>query len=77
MLRVTVELVPFGIEKHKRTLGQLEIANFGRKSDMDDTCLYHSRAPGKDWKFSTLHKRKDGFWKLVQRVLNASCPQEF
>ena len=30
MLRVTVELVPFGVEKDKKTIGEMVIANVGR-----------------------------------------------
>ena len=40
MIRVTVELVPFGNEEKKRKIGELVIANQGRVSESGDLCLY-------------------------------------
>jgi len=42
MIRVTIDIVPFGIEHEKRTISILEIFNAGRSKTMLD-------GKGKDW----------------------------
>ncbi len=67
-LRVTVEIVPFGDETQKMILDVMDISNityeksweneYGRISD------YVVRG----------HRREDGYWELIRKVLNESPP---
>lgn len=72
MLRVTLEMVPFGQENRKRTIGTLDIAN---------TDAYPSDLKEGNYKFEILEnnitregtlkkwERKLGAWQLVQACL--------
>jgi len=79
MLRVTVEIVPFGNESRKRTLGVMEIANDGTGDH--DWGMYRIRSV-RDEDGNELapqdaqirvgpHLREIGFWPLVQRCIRA------
>jgi len=64
MLRVTVEMVPYGVEKHKRKLGVLNIANTGGGTAINGQ--YEAEIDGglrTDSPFC--HRRSDGFWELL------------
>ena len=79
MIRVTVELVPYGDEKYKKTIGSLVLATtanlgFGQ-------CEYHAIYDVDDQEDAMVHigpikhSRKDGFWELIKKILNADpCP---
>jgi len=79
MLRVTVELIPFGVEEAKRVLGTCDIANV---TDLDDAKKRKSRDYAIDFtdmgtftrrQFKLLrHKREDGFWELIRRAIVAA-----
>ncbi len=74
MLRVTVELVPFGDEQHKRKIAEMVIAN-----DMSggyDTGGYQAWTAADDWSgdkamFGKLDKfnRRLSVWELIRLVL--------
>lgn len=69
MLRVTLEIVPFGIEERKRTIGTMKIGNVGGNhatgdyevtritDDKVDTCGIHS------------FERRRRAWALVMEAL--------
>lgn len=68
MLRVTVEIVPFGEESRKRTISTLEIGNL---QGYGDVCDYICRLKDgeKDETFYVRnHERKKGAWELIRRV---------
>jgi len=75
MIRVTVELVPFGDEEQKKTIGSLVLANVQQHGF--GLCSYdaaHTPDDGEEgliYKQGVQHMRKDGFWELVERILNA------
>lgn len=80
MLRVTVEIVPHGVEEEKKVIGTMEVGNIGVKKDHGfghQVCAYLSRIweddedkPSLEDSPVTLHDRRDGAWRLVQRVLD-------
>lgn len=71
MIRVTVELVPFGDEARKKTIGIMNIANDGT----GDIEIGHYEARleddrGTEKTVSVLnHIRQDGVWRLIRRAL--------
>lgn len=73
MLRVTVELVPFGDESRKKTIGIMNIANDGRGSSEVghyDVRLEDDRDVERNAR--VLHyQRSRGAWSLVRRALEA------
>jgi hypothetical protein len=73
MLRITVELVPFGKEEYKRTLGGLEITNDGtgtyavgnyKYKILDDTSTIKGKLKG--------HNRMQSVFHLIKDILNKS-----
>jgi len=82
VLRVTLEIVPHGDEERAQVIEVLEIANIGLEHDYGfghKVCNYASRVidlddeeevPAFDRDTPVLHDRRDGPWRLVQRVLD-------
>lgn len=78
MLRVTIDLIPFGQEEHTENLRTIEIANVGPYSKNDDIYglyLY-------DWTCSDLngqvkHYRKDPVEVLVRLVMEDELRKRF
>lgn len=71
MLRVTVELVPLGIEEEKRIIGNILISNI--KTYKDNTADYlveisDEKNPKKTF-ICKKHDRNKGFWKLIGKIL--------
>ncbi len=70
MMRVLVEIHPFGHSEMKRTIAEIEIANMGGP---DDAANYRVTACLDDQPTKTLevrgHDRSKGWLPLVQRVL--------
>lgn len=71
MLRVTVELLPFGSETDKKTIGVIKIANVGRNRGDG---FYRSRffdEEGQEVGAVDVsgHRSGDGFWPLLLRSL--------
>ena len=79
MLRITLEMVPFGTESRRRTLGTLEIANTTAILE-GATGRYLARL--KDEETDLHHKldnwpRKLGAWRLTHAILEGmfgKCP---
>ena len=73
MLKVTVELVPFGSQRNKRTIGQMEIANDATAKDRPKTGNYKYRVidgKGDIVKHGAIKEfeRKKGFWSLINLI---------
>lgn len=74
MLRITVELVPFGNEDRKSKIAEMVIANTGRTED----CAYMGWTAPDDWsrepaRFGKLFEfdRRQSVWELIRLMLEA------
>ncbi len=81
MLRLTLEIVPKGLEHAKRHIGVMEISNVSEDFGLDDdTGDYEFNFTTETTEFrGTLGKwpRRFGVWKLVQaclQVVHGECP---
>jgi hypothetical protein len=81
-LRVTIEIVPFGVERDKRTIGVIDISNQGRDTDSDNfkysAVLYVNdhhgvslQAADAPKRVSFLHRREDGALPCVKCAIEA------
>jgi hypothetical protein len=79
-LRVTLELIPRGDERRKKTVGTLEIENTGDHPGHPTLANYHYRMTGPinggevgKWHEGTLRdvEREKGYWSHVKAVLSA------
>ena len=73
MLKVTVELSPFGEKRRKRTIGVLEIASDATAKDRPKTGNYKYRVTdvtGDVVKHGAIKEfeRKKGFWSLINLI---------
>ena len=69
MIRVTVELVPHGVEDLKETLGVMTIFNTGRGTFIKGDYAYAVIEEDKIVAEGCLeHKRKESFWKLIEKI---------
>jgi len=74
MLRVTVELLPFGSEHGRKIIGTMIIANDGTlKGDFGN----YRATVGEEYREPKAievkeHRRIDGFWPLVIKTLKAA-----
>lgn len=72
MIRVTVELVPWGDESMKKTIGVMNIANDGNSGDRE-IGNYEARMEDDRGTEKTVHvmghKRTTGVWTLIRRTL--------
>ena len=81
-LRITIEIVPFGVEKDKQTIGVIDISNQGRATDSDNfkynAALRMNRLHGvaqqadnAPKRVSFLHRREDGALPCIKRAIEA------
>lgn len=78
-LRVTLEIVPFGEEQHKRTIDVFNISNIGKAFDPNYHIYVVERNEYKTGSHDLLkvfHKREDGSLVLVKKVLEAVLDTE-
>jgi hypothetical protein len=74
MLRVTLEIVPYGVEERKRVIGQLDIANISPGFFPDDESgdykfeIMTDNSAKVESKFRNWPRRL-GAWRLVQAIL--------
>lgn len=69
-LRVTLEVVPFGIEDNKRTIKTINIHNIGQTHSQDpDQCEYSFDVDGNTAPETVIHFRSEGAPELVRKVL--------
>lgn len=73
MIRVTVELVPFGDEDKKKVIGEMLIANDGTGTQKTGNYVgvYSSDRVQSISKFLGNFPREYGVWKLVQNILSS------
>ena len=68
MIKVTVEILPFGFEEGRRTIGEMTIANDGTGNH--ETGNYYGTVDGKKVLEKVLnHKRAEGVWPLIKKML--------
>ncbi len=80
MLRVTVELVPFGDESRAKEIGMLLIANDGEGTHESGNYAYVYGYTDRDVPLArgTVKKfpRSQGAWALVKKILNSKSEQD-
>lgn len=71
MIRMTIELVPFGNEEASTKIGQLVLANTGRVGGgkYEYHAVYADDSTGLYNKGAIYHNRADGIWVLLQKIL--------
>ncbi|MEH2500267.1 hypothetical protein V1294_006746 [Bradyrhizobium sp. AZCC 1678] len=77
MLRVTVELVPAGVEEFRRTIGSMAIGNIGGPAELADYRISVTEAanplagtPPQVRHFTVRgHARRQSVWKLLARAI--------
>lgn len=67
-LRVTLEIVPHGVESKKYRISTINIHNSGKK-DFRNRAMYYGDIDGETFE-NVYHDRSDGALVLVQAVLN-------
>lgn len=72
MIRVKVDIVPYGIEEGATQIGELLLANVASigmgKCEYDAVIQY----PHNEKQYKTVtHHRQNGFWELIRLILNA------
>ena len=72
MLRINIDLVPFGDEGSSRKVGQMVIGNIYTRNDNTADYIYAYKDNCGDDKYGSvsLFPRDDGVWSLVSRCLN-------
>ncbi len=80
MLRVTIELVPFGDESRAREIGMLLLANDGEGTHESGDYAYIYGYTDRDVPLArgTVKKfpRSQGAWALVKKILNSKSEQD-
>ena len=72
MLRVTVEMVPFGFENLKKTIGEIQIINdgTGTREIGNYKIKFTTLDPFNEQTISVRgFKRKEGFWQILNKSL--------
>ena len=84
MLRIKVELVPFGDENEKRDLGELLIANTLVRGQYDPSTYVYDCHLSPDQYLgvgsrvaSVEHRQHEGMWMLVRKALEALDQDDF
>lgn len=72
MIRVIVELVPFGDEALKKKIGELILANLGRRTlnEHNYAAVWDDDSTGIHCSYAT-HVRANGVWVLLEKLLGA------
>ena len=78
MLRIKIELVPFGIESEARTIADMEIINDGTGNHRYGNYIYELWDANGDSIKGELkkHNRIQSAFRLIQAVLNKALPEE-
>lgn len=79
MIRVTVELVPYGHEAEARKIGEMVISN---KANVGNGLYRYDAAYCTDMTElqainSVVHEREDGIWHLIRRVLESDVDEKY
>lgn len=77
MLRLTLEIVPFGDETLVRNIGTLEIARTTAHANPEDYTVYVWDKDGELTSIFTVedHAYSDGAWDLCRRAVYELCPE--
>ena len=65
MLRAALEMIPFGVEEKRRTIGAIEISNIGG----DETVGEYQVQSKETIVFVKRFQRKQGAWSLLKKAL--------
>lgn len=68
MIKVTIDLWPYGQEDRKRTISEFYVANDGTGDEFKGRYIF-KRKEDDPWEKSVTHLRKEGVEKLVQAVI--------
>ena len=71
-LRITIEIVPYGDEAHKRVIHQFEVSNMGSKTPGGQTRYAGKWLNTEPWNpegFKLLHRRELGALRLARKAL--------
>jgi len=72
MLRVTIDLVPFGVEDEKKILSQFIIHNVGSDPSLSPGVYNYKVSKSlTDPAYIFTHRRSDGLFECVERALRA------
>ncbi len=82
MLRVTVELVPIGVESKKRIISQISIFNTTEKNEANEYkyiyegCFFNNRNNTSAIIFEgeVCHNRLQNVWILLNKIITAIIP---
>lgn len=71
MIRVTVELVPFGVEKNARVLGTMLIINDGTGDTYNGNYNVRKITPRQQrlWRIEGFKRRSKNVWHLIAKAL--------
>jgi hypothetical protein len=71
MLRIRVEVVPFGVESDSREIGQMLIANDGTGDSSSGNYVFvYANTHGEHYEGTVKNfARKNGFWELISECL--------
>ena len=72
MIRVKVDLVPFGVEDQSKQIGELVLANIANLGL--GRCVYaavYEEGDGTIHHKKVEHSRQDGAWELIRIILSA------
>jgi hypothetical protein len=72
MLRLTLEMVPFGQEEKKRTIGMLEVSNIGVNENVADYRAVFTKGNLSVTSWVKGFQRSKGAWALVKKALQAN-----
>ena len=72
MLRITVELVPFGQEKYAKNIGTMLVTNDGSGDGRFDSYVYVAKDDRGNQLEGTIekHDRSMSVWNLIAKCLN-------
>jgi hypothetical protein len=85
MLRITIELIPFGVEANKKTISELVVGNTGVKNERDEhiynvygwveheptgNYLLDDRFQKEEFKGKVSHNRENGVFVLLYNIIN-------
>ena len=72
MIKITVEVIPFGVEKWKKKVGEMTIANDGTGSGSRGNYKYNMSTKNRIWRKGRIEdfpRLSCSVWNLIYRVL--------
>ena len=68
MLEIKIDIVPFGFESERKNLDTLKVVNTGHSAN-PEYGEYQVHHPNGSFDLIAKHKRSEGFWSLVRKVI--------